>query len=154
MNATMLNFDELAKEIIRVLEETKTIVFATSQDNKVTARTINPVNIGLDIYFGTGNPSPKYQQICANPYVALATGSIQIEAIAAAEATSVNYPSENPEYSKKYDIKFPHQAGGLYPPAKDGVIIKCVPTKITLFKFTDKSYWDTLDIKEKRAYRE
>ena len=153
MSKMTLDYDALEKEIIKILEKTKTIVFATSQDNKVTARTINPVNIGLDIYFGTGNPSPKYQQICANPNVALATGSIQIEAIATAEATAASYASEEPEYAKKYEKKF-HRPGGLYPPAEDGVIIKCAPTKITVFKFIGSSCWDTLDIKEKRAYRE
>jgi general stress protein 26 len=144
----VIDFDELSNEIIQILEKEQLIVLATSSDNKVTARTMCHVNDGLDIYFGTSNNSTKYEQISNNPEVAFVVGNMQIEAV----ATICGHPSKNPEYTKIYNAKFPHLAG-LYPPREDDVVIKCIPTKITLYKFDGKPSWGILYPNEKRAYR-
>lgn len=143
-----IDFDTLSKEIIQILEKEQSIVLATSADNKVTARVMCHVNDGLDIYFGTSNTSEKYKQLSINPEVAFAVGNMQIEAV----ATICGHPSKNPEYNKIYNAKFPHLAG-LYPPHEDDVVIKCVPTRIVLFKYDGKPYWDILYPDKKEAYR-
>ncbi|MCE5322644.1 pyridoxamine 5'-phosphate oxidase family protein [bacterium] len=144
-----IDFDALSEEIIHILEKEQSVVLATSSDDKVTARTMCHVNDGLDIYFGTNNKSRKYEQMNINPQVALAVGNMQIEAI----ATICGHPSNNPEFKNIYNAKFPHLAG-LYPPHEDDVVIKCTPTKITLFKYDGKPFWDILYPDQKKACRE
>ena len=146
---TAIDYDALTKEIISILEKETLIVLATAAGDKVTARTMCHVNDGLEIYFGTSNRSQKYEQIKANPHVAFVVGNMQIEAV----ATICGHPGTNPEYIKIYNAKFPHLAG-LYPPREDDVVIKCSPTKMTLYKFIDGPAWDILDLKQKKAYRE
>lgn len=143
-----IDFDELSKEVIHILEKEQLLVLATSSDNKVTARTMCHVNDGLNIYFGTSNTSEKYEQININPQVAFVVGNMQIEAAAAI----CGHPSKNPEFTKLYNARFPHLAG-LYPPREDDVVIKCTPTKITLYKYDGKPSWDILYPNEKKAYR-
>ena len=54
-----LNYNDLSNEIIEKLESTNVIVFATCADNKVTARTMCPINDGLAVFFGTSRKSKK-----------------------------------------------------------------------------------------------
>jgi general stress protein 26 len=72
----------IANEVIAVLEKEKTLVFATSEDNRITIRTMSHVNEGLTVYFQTGEHYLKTQQIRANPKVAMSVGSVDIEGVA------------------------------------------------------------------------
>jgi uncharacterized pyridoxamine 5'-phosphate oxidase family protein len=131
-----------------MLAKAETIIFATSSNDRVTARTMCHVNDGTDIYFGTSRTSLKYAQLTANPNVALATGSLQIEAT----AVDCGHPDENPDYKRIYVAKFPH-LGGLYESTPDDVVIKCVPKKIVVYRYINGPVWDTLDVENQKAYR-
>jgi len=145
---TALDFEELKAEVTGFLEKTDAFVLATSQDDKVTARTVNPVSVGTALYFGTSRKSTKFRQLTANPNVALAAGYMQIEATAA----PCTPEGEGNGFAEKYNVKFPHLASA-YPPTEDDVWVKCVPTKITLFKYIDGGCCDVLDLVENKAYR-
>ena len=143
-----LDYEALSKEVAELLAKAETIIFATSSNDRVTARTMCHVNDGTDIYFGTSRTSLKYAQLTANPNVALATGGLQIEAT----AVDCGNPDENPDYKRIYVAKFPH-LGGLYESTPDYVVIKCIPEKIIVYRYINGTVWDTLDVENKKAYR-
>ena len=145
-----IDFELLSEEFIALLGKEQSIVLATSEGQKVTARTMSHVNDGLDIYFQTGNTSEKFKQIKANPRIAFAIGNMQIEAI----AEILKHPQDNPHFINLYKAKFP-QYYNLYTNSEDEVLIKAAPTKAAFYKYIDgKPCKDTLDLKTKKAYRE
>ena len=146
-----LNYDNLQKEIEKYLEDANEAVLATCADNIVTGRTINHVNNGLEIMFGTVGNSVKAEQIKRNPNVALVSGALQIEAV----AELWGHPSKNALYTQKNEAKFPWMKSDFPPDPNDGgVLVICRPKKIKLYKFIDgKPHWDVLETEEKKAYR-
>jgi len=144
-----IDYAALYNEIAELLKTAETVVLATSADGKVTARTLNPLCDRTTIYFGTNRTSTKCAQIIKNPQVALVVEGMQIEA----RAELCGNPADDPEYSALYAAKYPELVG-VYPPNEDDVVVKCVPTKIALFKYIDGAAWDVLLPDEKRAYRE
>jgi general stress protein 26 len=148
-----LDFNELSNEIIEKLEKEQNIVFATSANNIVSARTMCHVNIGLDILFSTGGKSGKVEQIKQNANVALVIGDLQIEA----KAELFGHPSKHQRFIEKNDIKFPWMKDAFKPePGKedDGMLIICHPTKITIYKYLEGNpHWDVLSMENKKAVR-
>ncbi len=143
-----LDYSELEVEIISKLEKANNIVFATSVNDRVTARMMANVNIGLDIFFGTKGFSEKVEQISHNPLVALVADNLSIEG----KALIVGHPDDVPDFTIKYLAKFP-QYGTMYPTTSDDVVIKISPTKISMYKYIDGPCSDVLDIENNRAYR-
>lgn len=148
-----LNYVDLQNEIAQELEKAESIVFATSAENRVSARTMCPVNDGLDIMFSTDGKSGKVEQIKINPNVALVTGSIQIEAT----AELFGHPSKHTLFLKKNGIKYPwmQDAFKLEPGQEDNsMLVICHPTKISFYKYLeDKPHWDILTVEDKKAVR-
>jgi general stress protein 26 len=144
-----LNYNKLSNEITERLETIEAITLATCDGDKVTARTMCPVNDGLAILFGTSRKSEKAEQIRQNAKVAFAIDNIQIEAI----AEIAGHPDDNPNFTEKYTKKYPH-FGSLYPSTPDSIVVIAWPKKITLFKYLGKSYVDVLDIENNNAFRQ
>lgn len=146
-----LNFDDLSQEIEKYLESANEVVLATCADNIVTARTMNHVNDGLTVMFGTVGSSVKAEQIRINQNVALVSGPLQIEAV----AEFGGHPSKHALYTQKNEAKFPWMKSEFPPdPGDGGVLVICRPTKIKLYKFIEgKPHWDVLEVEEKKAYR-
>ncbi|MFY9174217.1 MAG: pyridoxamine 5'-phosphate oxidase family protein [Peptococcia bacterium] len=127
-----LNYQEMERELIDLLNQHNLWVLATSSNDKVTARTMSIVNIGLRILMQTGNNSEKYEQIMQNPQVALCRDNIQIEGV----ARIIGHPLEerNADFIKLYKAK--HDiAYELYSHLEDEVVIEILPSKITLWKY-------------------
>ncbi|MDC7124155.1 MAG: pyridoxamine 5'-phosphate oxidase family protein [Spirochaetales bacterium] len=130
-----LNFDELKREIELMLEKTKTMVLATSENNKVTARSICIINDGLDIYFQTDKNFEKCQQIKANRKVALCIDNFQLEGT----AFEIGSPLE--PYNSYFQKNFQEKHNGsfkTYSHLKNETAFKVEPTKITLWKYIDE----------------
>lgn len=49
----VLDYNELSNEVIGLLKKPKTVILATSANDRVTAQIMNMVNDGLTIYFQT-----------------------------------------------------------------------------------------------------
>lgn len=146
----VIEYNVLSNEIINLLEDTESIVLATSINNKVTARTMSHVNVGLTILFQTGNNSEKARQIRENPNVAFAIQNMQMEAVAEIHG----HPLDNPLFIEKYKTKFPNYFD-KYTNQTDEILVIARPTKITLYKYIDgKPYRDIMLVNEKIAYRE
>ena len=148
----VLEFNQLKEEIVNVLEREKSIILATSANNKVTARTISHVNSGLIIYFQTNSNSEKAQQIEQNPNVAFAVGNIQIEAI----ALKCGHPmeSKNKGFVVKYKDKFPAYFE-KYTNLPDETLFEASPLKIKIYKYVDSNPTIiVLNMQENKAYFE
>ena len=147
---TVINFDELSEEIKTILKKETTIVFATTWNNKVTARTVSHVNDELTIYFPAGESSEKLQQIKNNPNIACAVDNMQIEAV----AKICGDFNENPYFKKLYETKFPRYFEA-YKILGNEVVIKITPKKIKLWKyFNGVPCFDIAELNSKTAYRE
>jgi general stress protein 26 len=145
----MIDYNELANEVIGLLEEIQTIILATCTNERVTARTMNMVNDGLTIYFQTGKNGDKGKQVCKNPNVAIAVDNIQIEAV----ARFTDNTNEIALCSTKYKAKYPRLYEKYFDFPEEPTLI-CEPTIIKLYKFIDgKICFDVLDVKDKKAYR-
>ena len=146
----VINYDILSSEAENILAAEKSIVLATSVNDKVTARTMSHVNDNLIIYFQTGNASEKCEQIKLNPQIAFAVGNIQIEAV----AELCGHPHNHALFSNLYKSKYPAYYD-KYSSREDEIVIKALPLKITLYKYIDgRPCRDILDLKQKSAYRE
>lgn len=148
VHTNALDCKELEDEIAQKLEGIEQITLATSIEGKTYARTVCPVNDGLNIFFGTEGASDKAEQIRQNSNVALAVGNIQIEAT----AEIAGRPENNPDFAKRYLKKYP-QFGSLYPATQSSIVVSIKPSKITLYKYLGKPCEDVLDVENKRAYR-
>ena len=73
-----IDYDVLKEEVLWFLDEHKKLFLATSADDRVTARAMSCVHVGLEIYFQTSNKSDKFAQLVKNPNVALCAANIAI----------------------------------------------------------------------------
>ena len=145
----IISYQLLKEEIISILNCEKSIVLATSYENKVTARTMSHVNSDLTIYFQTSRNSEKAAQIAKNPQIAFATANLQIEAV----AEFCGQPDNVSIFADMYKEKFP-QYYENYSSAPDEIVIKATPDKIILYKYIDgKAYRDILNVSEQTAFR-
>ncbi len=152
MNKSILDVFELEDEIIALLEREKHLVLATCFGERITARTMSHVNIGMDIFFQTDKRFLKVEQMVANPKVALCVGNLQIEGIA--ELRGHPNDEENIEFTSLYKQKHPHSFD-MYANIEHEIVVKVMPSLITLWKYvTGKPCRDYLNITEKIAYRE
>lgn len=131
---THIDFKELENEIVNALAKNQIWILATASGNRVTARSVSIVNEGLCCYFQTDTAFDKYQQIIANPNVALCFANIQIEGTA-----RIRGPLLAPENEKIIELyKQAHYRSYLrYSHLKNEVLIEIQPTLITLWKYID-----------------
>lgn len=147
-----IEYTILEQESIRFLDDHKILILATSANDRVTARSMSCMNIGLNIYFQTDKRSIKYEQIKQNPQVALCAGNVQIEGMAKIGNHSLGY--SNREFIELYKISHP-DAFKTYSHLENTVVIKVEPTLITLWKYSDgKPYREFLFINSHKAERE
>ncbi len=59
-----IDYGVLEKELLGFLDKHKILVLSTAAHDRVTARSMSCVHIGLKVYFQTSRTSVKYQQIC------------------------------------------------------------------------------------------
>ena len=147
-----LVFESLRQEVEEILAQTPHLVLATTADNRVTARTMSHVNIGLGVYFQTGKGSTKYAQISAHPRVALCLGNLQIEG----EAEILGHPlaEANRAFRELYREKHP-SSYERYSHREDEVVIRVRPILCTLWKYVDgRPGREFLDLEAGRAFRE
>lgn len=147
-----LNFRAFKREVFELLGDKKTMVLATSFNNRITARNMSCVIINQKIYFQTDKTFLKYEQILNNPNVALCADNIQIEGI----AKIGKHPSdeENKEFVKVFEKNYKGSYDN-YSYISNEVVIEVEPTFITFWKYENgQPFRDFLDTSKKKAYRE
>jgi len=140
-----IDFDSRYNEIMDALKNDKSIVFCTSNGDKVAARTVFFALHNDCIYFMTSTAYPKYKQICKNPNVALCLQNIQIEGI----ANIKGHPSleENKGIVDSFTKACPEN--NRYIHHKNTVLIEIKITKVQTWREGVREY---IDFIEKSAY--
>jgi len=147
-----INYDKLKNEVTKILNNKKTAVLATCENNNVTARSISIVNNELTLYFQTDEKFSKCLQIKNNPNVAVADGNIQIEGTA--HIIGHPFDAKNKVFLELFEKKH-YMSYKLYSNLKDEVVIQIDCKKITLWKYSSgKPHRFYLYIDEKKAERE
>lgn len=152
MRREVLEFSSLEEEIATTLTAANFIVLATSIDNRVTARSMSIVSIGLDVYMQSDCRFIKTAQMEGNPNVALCLGNMQIEGIA--EFLGHPMDAQNEPFRALYRDK--HKGSyERYSNARDEYVFVVHPVVVTLWKYIDANPCrDRLDVAGHTAIRE
>ena len=154
MSPTQLNYEELEQKIIQQLEKSKAGVLATAEGDFVTARQMMIICDGLMISFTTTATSRKYQQIMANPNVAVAFGNMQIEGVASIKGSTSD--NENAGFLKSFEEIEPEvyetHRDMCLDPDTPWRVIEIAPKRIALF-FGSPYHLDVLNVSEKTAIK-
>ena len=105
----------------------------------------------------TNSNSRKKEQIIANPHVSVVVEYVQIDGLASMEG----HPTEVPEFLNVIRRKLPNRYESLvksWSANKDRVVLKIVPSRVTLFKYDDPASGAVgglhiLNVGEGRAFR-
>ncbi|HEX2947890.1 MAG TPA: pyridoxamine 5'-phosphate oxidase family protein [Clostridia bacterium] len=142
-----LDYEVLKQDVIKALENSNSIVLATCNNNRVTAREVYFASNDFRIFFITSKAYDKCKQIEKNNNVALCLGNIQMEGTATIKGhpnladninertVCLNKSKENFEQYFKY---------------KNIVLIEVVVSNVKLWNNGGREY---LDINKHRAYR-
>jgi len=148
-----IEYNVLKEEVVRFLDEHKILFLATSADDRVTARAMSCVHVGLEIYFQTSNKSDKFAQLLKNPKVALCAANISIEGVA-----TIGKHTMDPESERFIELYKEHHLGSFnaYSRLGSNVVIRVDPTRVIFWKYGDEGrpYREILHIGEGRAERE
>jgi len=142
-----LTYDERLSLVESFLASKHAIVLATSQDGRVTARTVSFAYRGVEIYFMSFAGNTKCRQIRTNPRVALCRDSIQIEG--AAEILGPVSSVENEELARMVLAKYPED---FRRHASDPrmVLIRVRPSQVRIFHEESGEYLvDCLDLESR-----
>lgn len=142
-----LNYELLKQEVIRTLENSKSIVLATCSNNRVTAREVYFASNNLSIYFLTSKAYDKFKQIEKNRNVAFCLGNIQMEGTAIIKG----HPKlpEN-EVETAICLNKSKREFEQFIKYKNTILIEVVITHVGLWKNNGREY---LEINNEEAYR-
>jgi hypothetical protein len=148
-----IEYDTLKEEAIRFLDQHKILFLATCADDRVTARAMSCVHVGLEIYFQTSKKSDKFAQIRQNPRVALCAANIAVEGV----ATVCEHPL-HPASEQFVTLYKEHHPGSFnaYSRLESNIVVRVDPTLVAFWKYDDegKPYREFLYVGEDRAVRE
>lgn len=120
------------KKLFESLGENRKMVLATSYKDRVTARMMSVIITDEKFYLQTDKNFLKYQQLQANPKVALCCDNIQIEGI----ANDIGKPKDNKMFLEKFE-KYFKASYNSYSFLEDERLIEIVPTFITVWNYKD-----------------
>ncbi len=125
-----LEYKSLKNELERILDTNKVWVLASSDGQRVSARSMSIVHDGIDVYFQTNKHFDKYDQMMQNESVALCCANVSVEGV----ARDVGSWEDNPAMKQVY---IEHHKGSfdLYGPLPGQVVIKVVPHYAVFWKY-------------------
>ena len=149
---TELDYEKFKAEIIQKLDENKTIVLATSSNDRVTSRTVWFGNDGLDIYFVSWKHNKKILQIKENPKVALTLGRIQFEG--EAEFCGHPFDEKNKRYLDSFYKKIPKKSIDKVAKVPEVVMVKIILNAIASITSVNQRYHlRKMDFEKKIVYQ-
>ena len=152
MSPTELSYEELKQEFIDDIKKQPFGALATSDGDNVTNRFMVLISDELTLYCFTGVDTRKFKQILSNPKVSIATGSLQIDGIAADNGHPLDesnarfielFKEQQPEVYKN------HEKTSI--PLPSSRVILITPTRIG--KWVGDGNVDLLNIAKGKAYR-
>jgi general stress protein 26 len=142
-----LDYEVLKQNVISALENSNSIVLATSSNNRVTAREVYFASNDFRIFFITSKAYDKCKQIEKNNNVALCLGNIQMEGI----ATIKGHPNLAKNINEKnICLNKSREEFEPYFKYKNTVLIEVVVSLVKLWNNRGREY---LDINKHEAYR-
>lgn len=159
MSQIELSYEDMKQEMIKEIQKHQFVVLATSEGESVTARSMLLISNGLKIFFMTNPNYRKYNQIMANPNVAIAAGNLQIEGVASLKGHPLD--EENAEYIKAFKDTQPdfyERSTRVNFKRPDVRVIEVVPKRIALYTSGDmvsgaEPYIDILNTVKEEAHR-
>ena len=143
-------FHSRVQEIFQKLGESQIMCLATSNENRVTARSMSVIVMDQKFYFQTDRHFLKYDQIIKNPNVALCVNNIQIEGI----CKELGHPlsMENSGFTSRYK-EFFQGSFENYSHIEDEAVLVVEPKLISLWCYDNgQPYQEFLDF-ENETYR-
>lgn len=98
----MSKFDAQYAALLQEFNQHKHMVLSTSLSDCVTSRMMSVVEFGGKFYFQTDATLRKYQQLSANPNIALCADNLQIEGI----CREIGHPLQNEAFCALYKKHF------------------------------------------------
>jgi len=159
MSQIELSYEDTKQKMIKEIKKRQFMILATSEEDKVMARTVMFIPDGLSVFYIMRPATRKYTQIAANPNVAVASGNLQIEGVASSRGHP--FAEENTflmEILREMNPELYEHASRGYPQRPEVELFEVVPSRIALYKsrFFDnvpESYWDILYVEREEAYR-
>ncbi|MBN2353052.1 MAG: pyridoxamine 5'-phosphate oxidase family protein [Spirochaetales bacterium] len=143
------DFETLKNEIIELMAEHPNMALATSTNNRTTCRMVSCVNDGLTVFFQTSTDSLKFEQLAANPNVALCFGNASLEG----KAEILGHPSDEPAFMARYEARHP-ASFKRYSSLDEERVVRVSPRLITLWKYIEgKPCREILDPASMKAER-
>ena len=140
----------MKNEIINILDKNQYITFASINNNRIKARTVDYVNNGINIGFFTWNYTNKIDDILANNKTALCVNNIQVEGYAYIDK---NILKNDNEIINNYKIKLP-EIYDKFINLKDICFIIIKPILFIMMSYeNNKLFLDYLEIEKNIAYR-
>ncbi len=159
MSQIELSYEDTKQEMVEEIKKRQYMILATSENDRVMARTVLFIPHELSVFFVMRPATRKYTQIAANPNVAVASGNLQIEG----EAISRGHPlaEENNsimEILKESNPRIHGHMAESYPQRPEMELIEVVPRRIALYKnplFQDvpETYWNILYVDRGEAFK-
>lgn len=103
------------KKLEQVLSKAKIIYLSTCIGDRVSARPVSPLNIGLRLYVRTSAASRKAKEMLANPNVAVCAGDFYFTG--KAKPLGSAFDDGNAEIKSAYAVRYPESFS-----AEDGFI--------------------------------
>lgn len=148
-----LSQTDLEKEVLEFLDRTPTLVLSTSAADRVTARMMSVIHVGLAVFFQASTESTKFEQMQQNPHVALCAGNLQLEGLAVLHGHPL--APENAFFASAYCARHPGSFKA-YSGLNHNRVIEVQLTRATFWKYDaeGKPLRDFWDISAGKAWRE
>ena len=144
-------FHSRLQEIYEKLGESQIMCLATSNEDRVTARSMSVIMMDQKFYFQTDRQFLKYDQIIKNPKVALCFHNIQIEGV----CKELGHPLsvENSGFTNRYK-EFFQGSFEKYSHTENEVVLVVQPKLISLWCYENgQPYQEFLDFENKTYSR-
>ncbi len=125
-----IDYEALKSEIINLIADHANMALATNADNRTTCRMVSCVHEGLEVFFQTSIDTVKFQQIAANPKVALCFGNASLEG----GAEILGHPIAVPDFPVRYKARHP-ASFKRYSSLEEERVVRVSPGLITLWKY-------------------
>jgi general stress protein 26 len=140
-------YEERLAQVESFLASKHAIVLATTQGDRVTARTVSFASRGVEIYFMSYAENKKCRQIRANPHVGLCRDHVQIEGTA--EILGPVSGKENAEIAGILRAKYP-EVYSKHAAHPEMFLVRVRPSTIGVFRNEgDEFVVDHLDMERK-----
>jgi uncharacterized pyridoxamine 5'-phosphate oxidase family protein len=145
-----MDFTDAKNKVLELIKNKRTLMLATSIDDRVTARSVSCVLIDDRIYFQTDKTFLKYHQIIKNHNVALCIDNIQIEGAANIKGHPLS--DENKEFTNKF-IEEHEGSFKNYSHMKNEAVVEVELKLITLWKYIDgKPLREFIDFQNQKSF--